>query len=172
MITRVAAVLMISFCCIGQAQADDSRFYYGLSIASIEADVLGIDNNGLGLKFGREFGKYLAIEVHAGTGAESADTVLGDPELTYSAAFARLNLPFERVNLYAMAGAASINIDFPGFDDSEVDRAVGFGIDLLANPNNALTIEILHYGTQDEQDLIDVVNFGFTHRFDFPGLRR
>lgn len=171
MITRAAAVLMISLCCLGQVQAQDSKFYYGLSIASVEFDLVGLDNNGLGLKLGREFGKFLAIEVHAGTGAEGTENVLGDPELTYSAAFGRLNLPFERVNLYALGGAASINFDFTGFDDTEVDRAVGVGLDLLANPNTAFTIEIMNYGTEDDLDLIEIVNFGFTHRFDFPGLR-
>lgn len=172
MITRVAAVLMISLCCIGQAQADDSKFYYGLSITSIKADALGIDSNGLGLKFGREFGKFLSIEAQAGSSSDSVSDILGDPNLTYASAFVRLNLPFERVNLYALGGAATLNADIFGFDDSQVDRVIGVGMDLLANPNNALTIEIMRYGTQDEQDLFEIVNFGFTHRFDFPGLRR
>lgn len=171
MITRVAAVLIISVYCAGPVQAQDSKFYYGLSITSAEADIVGLEDNGLGLKLGREFGKFMAIEIHAGTVADSTDNILGDPELTYAAAFARLNLPFERVNLYALGGAASINFDFPGFDDTEVDRAVGVGLDLLANPNTAFTIEIMNYGTEDDLDLIEIVNFGFTHRFDFPGLR-
>lgn len=172
MITRVAAVLMISFCCVGHVQAQDSKFYYGLAITSTEFDALGLDENGLQLKFGHEFGKFLALEAHLGGSSESTDNLVGDPELTYSAVFLRLNLPFERVNLYVLGGAATLNLDIPGFDDSEFDRAVGVGIDLLASPDNALTIEVMKYGTQDEQDLIDVVNLGFTHRFDFPGLRR
>lgn len=171
MITRVAAVLIISVCCTTQVQAQESKFYYGLSITSAEADVVGMENNGLGLKFGREFGKFMAIEAHAGTVADSSENLLGDPQLTYSGAFFRLNLPFERVNLYVLGGAASMSFDVAGFDDDELDRAVGVGIDLLASENSALTIELMNYGTEDDMDIIEIANFGFTHRFDFPELR-
>lgn len=171
MITRAAAVLIISIAWIAQAQAQDSKFYYGLSITSTEFDLAGLESNGVGLKFGREFGKYIMIEAHAGTSSDSTDTVLGDPDTTYASAFLRLNLPFERVNLYVLGGAASINADLLGFDESEVDRAAGFGLDLLANENTGFTLEVMNYGIEDDIDLIKIVNFGFTHRFDFPGLR-
>ncbi|HEX7027558.1 MAG TPA: outer membrane beta-barrel protein [Gammaproteobacteria bacterium] len=171
MITRAAAVLVMTLFCTGQAQAQDSKFYYGLSLTSTDFELAGVESNGIGFKLGREFGKYIMIEAHIGNSSESSDNLLGDPDLTYSGAFLRLNLPFERMNIYVVGGAASINANLTGFDDSEVDRAVGFGFDLLASENSALTIEVIDYGTEDELELIETVQLGFTHRFDFPGLR-
>lgn len=175
MITRAAAVLLILFGCIGPVQAYDSKFYYGLSLTANEFEAAGVDMNGLGLKLGREFTQFFSVEIHSGIAADSTNNILGDPELTYSAAFARLNLPFERVSLYVLGGAATMDFDIPGFDDivdaGEIDRAAGFGMDLLANENTALTIEVVYYGNEDNLDEIEFLHFGYTHRFEFPGLR-
>lgn len=167
-----AAVFMVACLYGGQLYADDSKFYYGLGLAGADFELASgneISTHGLHFKLGREFGRFLSIETHLGLSADSTDNLLGDAELMYGGAFARLNLPFEKVNLYVLGGASTVKYSFSGLEDTESEAASGFGVDLFGNERTALTIEFLRYGTDNTLDIISV---GYMYRFEFPGLRR
>lgn len=151
---------------------EDSKFYWGIGYGSGDLETeggFGLDTHGLGLKFGREFGQYISFEAHMGSGADSSENILRDPEVSYGAAFLRMNLPFERVNLYAVGGLSRVSIDGGGAGNgSDEERAVGVGIDLFGSEVTALTIEKIRYGSDTT---FDVLSVGITRRFDWPGLR-
>jgi hypothetical protein len=167
-----AAVFLVACLYGGQLYAYDSKFYYGLGWAGADFELASgqeITSHGPHFKLGRELGRFLSIETHLGLSADDTNNLLGDPEIMYGAAFVRLNLPFEKINLYVMGGASTVKYNFSGLEDTESEAAGGFGLDLFANERTALTIEFMRYGVDNT---LDITSIGFMHRFEFPGLRR
>ena len=154
---------------------DQSKFYYGVNLNAGDLDnarVLVASTNGLGLKLGREFGKYLGAEFHLGVSADSTNDVISDPEINYSAVFARFNLPLETVSLYALLGRSEVHANIVGgLNNSEKDFAKGFGVDLITDETLSLHIESITYGDDQFATQFKVLSVGFTRRFDLPSLR-
>lgn len=154
----------------GAAHAD-SKFYYGLNFNSGELELedgFALDTNGFGLKWGREFGRWLSVELHGGVSANDTSNLIRDPEISFGGAFVRFNLPFERVNVYVLGGASKVSVDAGTVATSFEEAAGGVGLDLFAGEDSALTLEVMRYG-QDSS--LDTLSIGFMHRFDFPRLR-
>lgn len=154
---------------------DQSKFYYGINLNSADLDNNGaavIDTNGIGFKVGREFGKFMSAEFHYGVTADSTDNVIDDPEINYSAIFARFNLPFENVNLYALIGRSEVDVSIAGgLNATEKDFAQGIGLDLIANDTLSLHVESVTYGDDQFAPELKMLSVGFTKRFDFPSIR-
>ena len=153
-------------------QQKEPKFYFGFNYATtefaLEDGSLEDDTTGIGFKFGRELSPYINIETHIGLSSISSSNILEDPEVTYLAALLRLNLPFEKVNLYLLGGGSIIRYDFPSANDEESRAAGGIGIELFGSPNTAFTIDLMRYGTDST---LDTLSFGFIHRFKFARLR-
>lgn len=125
------------------------------------------------LKFGYEFHKFLGAEAHYGFSSN------GDDTLREGALFGRFQLPFERLDVYFLAGAGRV-----GFSEGAYGPAAGVGIDFYGTERTALTLEYVHYELSDidadldgNEDRVDVdgeysaVTLGFTHHFDWPAFR-
>ena len=147
----------------------DSKYYWGANAASSDFETTNVefDATSIGFKFGREFGKYISVEAHLGFGSQDSSDI-SDPDIAYGGAFARFNLPFEKVTLYAMAGATKIDIDTNTVMGDDNEAGGGVGIEIYGSENTALTIELMRYG---DDNTIDNFSLGFIHRFDFPKLR-
>ena len=166
---RKTAILALSLCLTGPAIAD-SKFYFGVNWGEGDLVNVGIEPSGIGFKFGREFGKFLAVEVHAASSALKSKYILRDPDVTVIGAFGRLNIPFKRVNIYALGGQSKVEYDSGTLSADDVENAFGFGVDLLASEDSMLTLESMTYNRDNALEF-KVTNLGFTHRFDFWGFR-
>jgi hypothetical protein len=122
------------------------------------------------LRIGREFFDFFAIEVHAGLGRESQSNAFGDKfEYQQMAAFARLNLPYERFNFYLLGGSATVEIDTGPVTADETFAAGGAGMDFFGSERTALTLEFLRHEENDAAT--DLITIGVKHHFDFTPFR-
>ncbi len=172
MMRRSLAVLLMGIFLPGSAFAD-SKYYWGISVGEGDPSPYVAEPTALDFKFGREFGKYMAIELQTSLAANDTQDIFEKSEVKAAGAYFRLNLPLQRVNLFALGGRSCVEYDVPGLtlaDPDDCDQSGGFGIDLIANDDNMLTIEKIIYN-HDSQLEYGVLHIGFTHRFEFGGLR-
>lgn len=156
------------------ALGDDYKFYVGLDAGRAELEIdtnigdLDEASSNFGVKFGREIVSFLSVEAHAGLNDK------GPSEVYYGGIYARAQLPFERLNIYALVGGTFVDyeLETPApnrpLEDDEVQFSYGVGIDFFGNDSTALYLQAMRYG-----DDIDyrVYSVGIVHRFDFPGFR-
>ena len=167
MMRRSIAIFLFGIFLPASALAD-SKFYWGIYLGEGDLGAYSAKPIALDFKYGREFGKYLAVELQTSIAADETQNVLENAEVKAAGGFLKLNLPFNRVNLYALGGKSYVEYDVLGLDSTE--EAGGFGIDLFANEDNMLTIEKMIYNYDSALEY-HVVRIGFTHRFNFSGLR-
>jgi hypothetical protein len=128
--------------------------------------------NGFNLRYGLWFPfDLLAIELRVGSLGEETGTIVQDPGVRYFFGLAKVNLPFDTVNLYAMGGVSKVYYDFNGTESEDEDLVGGVGIELLATETSGFTIEFLKYGLDDGEIEGQIISFGFNHRFELPGFR-
>ena len=169
MMRRYVAILLFGIFLPGSALAE-SKFYSGVYFGEGDLGTYSREPVALDFKFGREFGKYIAVELSASIAADDAEDIFKGPEVKAVGGYLRLNLPLNRVNLYVLGGASRVQYDIPNPNLKDTEQAGGFGIDLLANEDNMLTIERVVYNYDSVLEY-SVVHIGFTHRFNFSGLR-
>lgn len=180
-LAALAGAAALGLCSPAFAQAPGNYWgfgYTGLEYAS-EFTPIGatssvtekISTNGGTFKLGREFGKFFAIEAHVGYAKESQANAFGDKfEFAHGAAYARLNLPYERFNFYVMGGQAQADIDVGSFDDDDTYNAGGVGMDFFGSERTAFTLEYLRYQDSDDVE-VDLITIGFKHHFNYAGFR-
>ncbi len=178
MMRRSLAVLLMGVFLPGSVIAD-SKFYWGMYLGEGDPSPYSAEPITLDFKLGREFGKYIALEIHTSLGAEETQDIFEKSNVKAVGGYVRLNLPLQRVNLYAFGGQSRVEYDVPGLVlldddgnqiDGDSDRSGGIGIDLFASEDSMLTIEKVIYN-YDNQLEYNVLHIGFTHRFNFGGLR-
>jgi opacity protein-like surface antigen len=137
----------------------------------------GGDSGILRFRYGYELNKFLGMEAHFGfdpshlidSGADD------DPHLREGALFGRINLPFEGVNVYGLAGAGRAGGDFGDGRNTGAGPAVGVGIDLYGSDYTAISVEYLQYRVDDEDSSDDakyrVLTLGWKRHFDWPAFR-
>jgi hypothetical protein len=156
------------------ALADAPQNYFGMGIDSTDFDIVTGERemSGFNVRYGLWFPfDLIAVEVRIGAATETTNNLAGDPQVRYALGLGKVNLPFEKVNLYAMGGVSKVLYNFGGVETDEEDIAGGVGIELLATETSGLTIEYLRYGIDDDPIDATVLTFGFNHRFGLPGLR-
>ncbi len=151
------------------AHADRPPLYFGVGLADAQLDLdkyAPRDETNLDLRLGYDFRPYLAAELRLGSSLHS-ESGKGS-EAGYVAGLARVNLPFERVTVYGLLGAANVAVDVPGNDDGFSGVAFGAGIELYGTERSALGIEYLQLGDSDRYRTLGV---GLVHHFDPPRPR-
>ena len=172
MSTRLLVALAIALAPLSAA-AERPGQYWGLSIGDAYVTDDGGDEIGAtnaGLHVGYKFFDFVGAELQVG-GAGSGKKVGGrdSRDTYYAGAFARLDLPLERINLFVLAGAASVRYDEGPPDDvvDESGAAGGLGIELFGNDRTALRLEYMNYVDTPYEH----ISLGFVHHFDWPSLR-
>ena len=148
------------------------------------SDNAGIDNVGrlestdVGFRAGYDFHRFFGIEGRAGysTGQNGNLRSLHD-ELYYGGVFGRFKLPFQRLNLYALAGVGGVQLELDdddadalGVNDKygDIGASWGVGVELFGSDRVAITLDYMSYANNQ----YDGFSFGFVHHFDWPRLRR
>ena len=146
------------------ALAERPGQYWGVTLDSaVLTDTSDEEENAtnLNLMLGYKFNDFLGVEFQGGGGSE--DDVL------YAGAFARFDLPFERVNVFLLAGGAATEFDdaSTGDRETESDLAAGLGIELFGNERTALRLQYMNYA----DTTYETIGLGFVHHFDWPRFR-
>lgn len=171
------------------ATEDVGNWYFGLGVSSFNHKRLDIGNhlyetNGYVAKLGYSLGQYLAVEGHLGSGMgdkSSYDTAGLRLDTRYVAGiYARVNLPLDKVKLYAMGGYTSVNLgaelDGVGTDTETLSgMGYGFGVELYGNQTTALSLEYMRYlrGETytdavmglDNEFYVRTISLGIVHHF-------
>ncbi len=150
------------------ALAERPPQYWGVSLGQFELDDAGgnvTDTVNLGLQAGYKFTRFLGIEARGGF--ESGDTsgALDEPDLQYGGGFVRLDLPYERVNVYLLLGGGQVNYDTVNGNVSESGPAGAIGIELFGSERSAVSLEYVRYAGDDTT--YDGLSLGFVHHFNW-----
>ncbi|MDQ7074262.1 MAG: porin family protein [Gammaproteobacteria bacterium] len=160
------------------AEVPRSPSYIGFNVGSSElaGTTLGtVAMSNLNLRLGYHFADYLAVEGHVGWGSDNTGVLLKSPNSRYASLFLRLDLPYDRVNLYLLAGGSYFESDVATTTaikkGNETSPAYGVGIELFGNRDTALTLEISRYLQNTVEDRYDSIGVGFVTHFGWPRLR-
>lgn len=147
--------------------ADKPAKYFAIHAGTFELDPAEIDGTTIYLKLGYQLNKFFGLEAQFGflTGVKGVPG--SDPDGSQAALFARFNLPFEDLNVYALAGVAQLSLN--GTDDEFSGTAYGVGIDFYGSPLTALTLEAIQY--QDGNATYKSLTLGLKHHFEWPSFR-
>ncbi len=144
--------------------------YWAVGLTSVTFDASTgdeLDANGFTIQYGRDFFRLFGIEAHIGSARDNSTNVFGNKaDYTYFAVLGRINLPLDRVNLYALGGVSQIDFDFGAIDGDDDEAALGIGIDLFASENSALSIQAMRYGDDNSLDTLIVA---YKQHFSFWG---
>lgn len=157
------------------AGADRPPQYFGINGGWYEIDTdapFEADGEFANLRLGYELGRFLAFEARFGLELGNEASVAGtkvDPRM--GAVFARLNLPFERVDLYFLGGAGRVSFNDGTGREREEWPAGGIGIELYGSERTAIVLEGVRYEGDDDGDY-KAITLGFKHHFDWPRFRR
>jgi hypothetical protein len=156
------------------ALADAPQNYFGMGIDSTDFDTNPgeLSMSGFNIRYGIWFPfDIFAVEIRIGAAAEGTNNLTGQPEARYAMGLGKVNIPFEKVSLYAMGGVSKVYYDLNGVETDESDIVGGAGIELLATEASGFTIEYLRYGIDDDPIDATLLTFGFNHRFGLPDFR-
>ena len=178
-----AALLAV---CMAAPAAAETGLYGGVQYTYFDLSEEGVDDDalfdGLGVRLGYQLSDIVGVELRTGTGLGTDDVDIGtlgfraEVELDYYAgAYVRAGYPVsETVSAYAIAGfthaefssellGANLTLDID-LVDSESDVSYGLGIDVTANEDITLNLEVMRY--MDTGDIkIDGASFGMSFRF-------
>ncbi len=174
MASRILLCLFLLAFSTAAAATDRPAQYFGLSLGDydLESDEgSGLERNftNVGLQAGYRFSRFVAIEGRAGYSRRSSTELLERSTLHMGAAFLRIDLPFERVSLYGLAGGSQIWFgDANGDNQTESDFSGGIGVELYGSPRTAINLEYISHADRTYEG----ISLGFIHHFDWPSLRR
>lgn len=168
----IMAMIAAMACPVSYAEAPANYWsvnYTGLDFTAANGE--DISSNGGLFKLGREFTDFFAIEIHGGIAKEGQANAFGDKfEYRHAAAFGRINLPFNRLNVYLMGGAAKVDIDTGLISDDDEFAAGAIGLDFFSSERTAFVLEFIRYENDDDVTT-DFLNVGIKYHFDYPGFR-
>jgi len=160
------------------AETPRPNSYVGFNAASSElvGNTVGtVAMSNLNLRLGYHVSPFFAVEGHVGWGSDNTGVLLKSPNSRYASFFLRFDLPFDRVNLYLLAGGSAFEADVvtatAAKQGNETSPAYGLGIELFGNRDTALTLEMARYLDNTLKDRYDSVGVGFVTHFDWPTLR-
>lgn len=154
------------------AHAEPPGLYWGVSFGGYEADLresggTADSATNLGGRLGFHLSDFIGIEARGGfdTGGFAGEN---DTGTTYAAVMARFDLPFEKVNVYFLAGASEVRIDDESVDSDDYDPvAAGIGIELYGSERSAISLEYMNYS----DGAYTGVSIGFKRHFNLPSFR-
>lgn len=157
------------------AGADRPPQYFGINGGWYEIDTdapFDADGEFANLRLGYELGRFVAFEARFGLELGNEASVAGtkvDPRM--GAVFARLNLPFERVDVYFLGGAGRVSFNDGTGRQREEWPAGGIGIELYGSERTGVVLEGVRYEGGDDGDY-KAITLGFKHHFNWPRFRR
>lgn len=190
---RNILLVVLALCSVSVAYAAErgrDAWYFGLNATSFNFERTGslshsYNTYGMMGILGVDLGPYLALEVRGGQGDSDADysgLTLSAREVT--AGYLRLNLPLDdgKVVVYALGGAASVNIkaEASGVMNTKSlsGSSYGVGIELYGSKNTAFSLEYTRYlsgrpfkdtdptlGLINEKFDVNALSFGIVHHF-------
>jgi len=203
MTLRLGLLLVLLLMPAAAFAAERPPWYFGVTLGAFETDedidgfeddlgdagVVNVDDlesTDWGLRGGYRINQYFGLEgrIGFGTGGSSDFNDPGDSQiddirddLYYGAAFARFDIPFNRVNLFALAGFGGVTLEstdnaqdaFGLADDySETGVSWGFGVELFATDRTGISVDYLNYA----DDTHEGFSIGIVHHFDWPAIGR
>lgn len=157
------------------AGAERPPQYFGVNGGAYEIETdapFEADGEFGNLRVGYELGRFVAFEARFGLELGNETEVAGrDVDPRMGAVFARLNLPFERVDVYLLGGAGRVSFNDGTGRQREEWPAAGLGIELYGTNRTALVFEGVRYEGDDDGDY-KAITLGFKHHFDWPRFRR
>jgi hypothetical protein len=152
--------------------------YFGVNLQGLRYSAdpdFNTNEAGLGLRYGREFGNYLAVEGHVAIGLDNDTSAGVEVGVDYLAGiYLRGNMFLwdPRARLYGLVGVTHGKITSEAFALSETttdtEMGFGFGFEFYGDSRNAVNLEFMRYmdGEKDNENYeIDAFNLGYTHRF-------
>ena len=157
----------------GLASAEPPDLYFGASMGGYEVDQINVGgdkNSATNLEFrlGFDVSDWIGVEARGGgnTGGVSGDS--SAPKTRYLGVFGRFNIPFEKANVYVLAGASEVEVRGESVDDDVYDPiAGGIGIELYGSERTAISLEYMSYS----DDAYSGINLGIKYHFNVPPLR-
>lgn len=172
--TRSIAFLCLFSVVCAPAVAAGPNQYVGLSLGGFDAEPPGASGDSsetdVSLRLGYHFSDFVGVEGRLGTNAANieGDDDAGRPITEYAGLFLRLDLPFEKTNVYVLLGGSSVRFDDESVDSDDKDPvAGGIGIELYGSEDTALVLEYMTYA----EDSYQGVGLGFKHHFNMPSFR-
>ncbi|MDX1610310.1 MAG: hypothetical protein R3225_09340 [Halofilum sp. (in: g-proteobacteria)] len=168
MTKRIAlAAVLLAAPALGWAQ-EHPGLYWGVNFGGYELDQedvgLTVENStDFGLRLGFQLGGLIGVEFRGGLDA-------GDPDvdIQYAGAFWRLNLPFEKTNVYLLGGVSEVRSGGNAVDDDVYDPvAAGVGIELYGSPRSAISLEYMNYS----DSAYSGISLGYKYHFELPSFR-
>lgn len=156
------------------ASAERPPQYFGFNGGwyELETDApFEADGDLVNLRLGYELGRFLAFEARLGMGTGGANVGGTDLDTRMGAAYVRLNLPFEGVDVYALGGAARLSFNDGTGRQAEEWPAAGIGIELYGSERTGVVLEAVRYEGGDDGDY-KALTLGFKRHFDWPQFRR
>lgn len=165
--TALAAALLVAPSLV---QAEPPNLYWGVGLGDYTIDQRDVGGEtsqatDFGLRLGYVVGDVLGLEARAGL---DTGGVAGHSDADYLGVFGRFNLPFEKTNVYLLAGVSEVRIDGESVDEDEYDPvAGGVGIELYGSERTAVTLEYMSYSDNAYSGL----SLGIKHHFNMPSFR-
>ena len=151
--------------------------YFGVQFSGLRYSQGSFNTNevGFGMRAGREFGNYLAVEGHVVAGLDNDSSQGVEISIDYLAGiYVRGNMFLwdPRARLYALAGVTHGKITTMAFNltdrTTDTDLGFGFGFEFYGDERNAVNLEFMRYldGEEDGESFeIDAFSLGYIHRF-------
>lgn len=155
------------------ALAERPPSYWAVSLGQYEfsdADDNAIDVTNVGLEGGVQFIPWLGAELRVGAEASRSEDVFASTDVNYAGGFLRFDVPYERVNVYLLAGGGGLSYtDVDGDEDAQTGPAGGIGVELYGSERSAVKLEAMTYTGEDVS--YQGINVGFVYHFNWaaPG---
>lgn len=169
----IAFLCLVSFASAPAAAAGPDQ-YLGISVGAYEAEPPGASGErsetDVSMRLGYHFSDFVGVEGRLGANAANiaGDDNSGRPATEYAGLFLRLDLPFDRTNVYLLLGGAAVTFDGESVDSDEKDPvAGGLGIELYGSRDTAVVLEYMRYA----EDSYQGIGLGLKHHFGMPSFR-
>jgi len=168
----VLAAMLLATPAIATAQppAPVPAQYWGVNIGDFDFTNNGASGNStaIGLRGGYHFSDFLGVELRGGfdTGGDKGG-LQESPDVIHGGAYVRLDLPFERVNVFFLGGTSVVRYDSVNGTKDTSDVSGGIGIELYGSDRTALTLDYMNYS----DGAYEGVSLGLVHHFDWPRFR-
>jgi len=165
MIKRIALAVALALAPAAALAQQPPNLYWGITAGGYKTESIAgtrHHESDLGFRLGYHFNDFLGLEGRAGTSVDAS----GGPDVTYGAVFGRFDLPFQKINVYLLAGASELRFDGETVNSNK-EGAGGIGIELYGSERTAVTLEYMSYSN----DGYNGFSLGLKHHFELPSFR-